>query len=117
MSKKDFQIGKNTYTFINEYGSRGHAGFYHRTTLFCNNYKLNEHKTLYINRTWESYDFKSVMLSCVFDRTEKIRQMAIQEYKTANNIKRLTKKHNDNIELLCAKNKYYNDLKKIYDLL
>ena len=117
MDKKDFKLGNNTYAFINEYGSRGNRGFYYKTTLFCNNYNLNEYKTLYVNRTWECYTYQSVMQSCVYSKIEQIRNKAIKEYKTINNIKRLTKKHNDNVEMLCKKNEYYNDLKKLYKLL
>ena len=74
---REFNIDNNRIVFINESaGTR--SGFKHSTDLYINGYIPVMSETLhYINRTWEAYQFQSVMLSAVYSlktrRVDKIR--------------------------------------------
>jgi len=82
-------IDGNTFEFANESkGNRG--GFYHRTKLYMNNNFLVEKKCQYINRTWESYAFQSVMKSAVWILIDSRGKNLIDNYKKDNNLKRLS---------------------------
>ncbi len=87
---KTIQINNNEYTFFNEVWERGYS-WGHRSVLHLNGYKLTEAKATYYNRTWESYQFQSVMMQAVENYTSELLWEAIDRYKQENNIKRLTK--------------------------
>ena len=55
----------NGYQFVNN--SRGNrSGFVHETTLFNNNgLEVGNYKIQYYNRTWECYQFQTVMKNCI----------------------------------------------------
>jgi len=54
-----FKIDKHL-TIVCESGSR-RGGFYHKATLYNDNRDIATAKSLYVNRTWESYPFNSVL--------------------------------------------------------
>jgi len=87
---KTIKINNNEYTFFNEVWERGY-NWGHRSVLHLNGYKLTEAKLTYYNRTWEAYQFQSVMLQAVEDYISGLLWKAIDSYKRENNIKRLTK--------------------------
>lgn len=87
---KQITINNNQYTFFNEVWERGY-NWGHRSVLHLNGYKLTEAKVTYYNRTWESYQFQSVMLQAVENYLYTLLGEAIDNYKRANDIKRLTK--------------------------
>ena len=87
---KTIKINNNEYTFFNEVWERGYS-WGHRSVLHLNGYKLTEARSRYHNRTWESYQFQSVMMRAVEDYISGLLWKAIQDYKQENNIKRLTK--------------------------
>lgn len=63
---REFYIDDNRIVFVNESaGTR--SGFKHSTDLYINGYIPAISETLhYINRTWEAYQYQSVMLSAVY---------------------------------------------------
>lgn len=48
------------YTFINQFIPTRN-GFKHVSTLFDNGLEIGSTKVCYINRTWESYEYRTVM--------------------------------------------------------
>lgn len=81
----------NGYEFINEFGGTRN-GFYHKTILKDKNGNMiAEYRINYLNRTWESYTFESVMKNCVYTLIENkfadFLKLAKQKY----GIKRLSK--------------------------
>ena len=62
-------------------------GFYHKTELYIDNEFILECKCNYINRTWESYTYQSVMKESLYKAIES----EILREKNLKGIKRLTK--------------------------
>ena len=64
-------------------------GFAHDCTLFINRYQETKTSCFYLNRTWEAYQYQSVMLSAarqvIDDRISDIKE----EYKRENNLNRI----------------------------
>ena len=87
---KTIQINNNEYTFFNEVWEVRYA-WGHSSELYLNSVKIAESSVRYYNRTWESYQFRVVMLQTVEGYISELLDEEIQEYKEANNIKRLTK--------------------------
>ena len=54
-----------------------------------NNYTLNTYKITYYNRTWEKYEYQSVIKSVLKDYVDYLIKDYINDYKTQNNITRL----------------------------
>lgn len=84
-------VNVNGYEFINEFGETRN-GFYHKTILKDKNgNEIAENKINYLNRTWESYTFRTVMQNCVYTLIENkfvdFLKLAKQKY----GIKRLSK--------------------------
>lgn len=81
----------NGWEFINEWRS-SRNDFTHITTLVNNKgYELGKYKIHYINRTWECYEYQTVMKNCVYDLIEKRQKEFIEKCKNAKGIKRLVK--------------------------
>ena len=68
-------------------------GFYHKTELYIDNEFILECKCSYINRTWESYCFQSVMKQALYEAIEN----EILREKNLKGIKRLTKQLRETI--------------------
>lgn len=83
-------INNNDYYFRNEVWEVRYA-WGHSSELYLNSVKIAESSVRYYNRTWESYQFRVVMLQTVEGYISELLDEEIQEYKEANNIKRLTK--------------------------
>lgn len=65
MSKQiEYVIGSRKYSFYNRFG-KCRDGFNHFTEVFLNGNSVYETKCHYINRTWESYDYQTVMMNAV----------------------------------------------------
>ena len=79
--------------FINNYGSTRN-GFFHKSKLFFKGELIGEARASYLNRTWESYPYQSVMKQAVRNAIEG----EILRIKTEKQIKRLTKKLKEQIE-------------------
>ena len=118
MSITKKSINNNEYEFVNS--CRGNrSGFIHETKLYKNGSLIGEHKIQYYNRTWESYQYESVMKGLVnillcseFDRFK-------ARWKQQNNVKRLTKQKEDAMYKDLAKNTpaLYEDLQHLYHSL
>lgn len=80
------------FTFENNYGST-RSGFFHKSKLYNNGTFLSEARFSYLNRTWESYAYQSVMKQAVRNAIDN----EISRIKTEKQIKRLTQKLREQI--------------------
>ena len=78
--------------FINTVKST-RSGFYHKTELYIDSEFILECKCNYINRTWESYPYQSVMKDALYEAIES----EILREKNLKGIKRLTKQLRETI--------------------
>lgn len=108
-------INNNEYEFVNS--SRGNrSGFVHETQLFKNDEPIGEYKQQYYNRTWESYQYQTVMKAVVRilldDEFEKFKNL----WKRQHNVKRLTesKKVEMMQDFTDRKPALYADLQELY---
>ena len=76
--------------FKNSYRSTRN-GFAHDTKMYIDGILEMENSAHYLNRTWESYTFQSVMKQAVYLRIEQERNKLVREYKEANNKQRISK--------------------------
>lgn len=76
--------------FKNSYRST-RSGFAHDTQMFIDDQLEMNATCHYLNRTWESYAYQSVMKKAVRLRIEMERSKLVEEYKRTNNRKRITK--------------------------
>ena len=67
------------------------SGFAHDTKMYIDGILEMENSAHYLNRTWESYAFQSVMRQAVYLRIEQERKKLVREYKEANNKQRISK--------------------------
>ena len=68
-------------------------GFYHKTKLYIDSEFILECKLSYLNRTWESYPYQSVMKDALYNAIES----EILREKNLKGIKRLTKQLRETI--------------------
>lgn len=79
---------------------------------------VNKSKARYYNRTWESYQYQSVMRSVVYEEMQYIIDLTIDNYKYFNNVKRLTAaKKQAIIDEVKATDEDYITLKEFYNTL
>ena len=104
----------NGYQFVNN--SRGNrSGFIHETTLFNNiGLEVGTYKIQYYNRTWECYQFQTVMQSCISKIIEDKKNNFIRLAKEKYNIKRLTKEKREQAERVFEEMEQIKELRKIY---
>ena len=89
------KVLKGQFQFLNECKSTRN-GFCHKTTLFDNNGNQIATKTNnYLNRTWECYQYQSVMRCCLCKRIEKLQKEFLEKWKSEKNIKRFLKKEKE----------------------
>lgn len=116
MSMKKMSIDGHDIIFFNETWETYRA-WGHKTTFYLDNIELNSAKCRYYNRTWECYQYQSIMKSCVYAYMEKIENMFLQDYKNSNGIKRFSKKSKEDAIAEMRKNTRYELLEKIYNAL
>lgn len=96
-------------------------GFKHicNWTMFLNNIPIHRgvNNAYYINRTWESYAYRTVMRGAVSDLQQTIKDNFKEEYKKANNLKRIGTKSKKAIEVFIGNNKEIEALINIYNQL
>jgi hypothetical protein len=70
----------------------------HKATLIKNGtHELNRYKITYYNRTWECYQYQSVIKSVLNDYISYLIDEYINDYKALHNIKRLKKSQRDEL--------------------
>ena len=111
------EVNGHKFVFVCEWiDSRN--GFSHVCTLFDGDVygkPLANERYHYINRTWEAYEFQSVMLGCVAKAKERILSKAIDEYKFTNSLQKLTAKRKQIVCEAVEKSKEWNELEELYN--
>jgi hypothetical protein len=90
-------VNSNEYLFINESRNTRH-GFAHDTILYKNDVFIGETTAHYLNRTWESYRYQTVMKCCVDEIIKDKLDRFIANFKAKNGICRLTKAKREEVE-------------------
>ena len=89
MNYRKFVIDNKEIVFVNHWrGNR--SGFVHETELYIDGRKTSAARCQYYNRTWESYEYQSVMLSAVYSARERITERERVHFMDVNGYKRLT---------------------------
>ena len=88
----------------------------HKATLLHNGtHELNTYKITYYNRTWECYQYQSVIKSVISDYLNYLLNEYVNDYKADNNIKRLKKSIRDELVKQCKEsNEFYQKLETFY---
>jgi hypothetical protein len=81
-SHPEFKIVAQSYETRNSWGHKAYL-------VNDNNYTMNTYKITYYNRTWECYQYQSVIKSVLYDYMTQLINDYINDYKDTNNIKRL----------------------------
>lgn len=89
MTIRKIKVNGNEYQFVNS-SRNTRSGFAHDTTLFKNDYEVADYSCHYLNRTWECYQYQTVMQRCISEEIDREYNRFIDNYKYKNNIKRLT---------------------------
>lgn len=110
------QVGNNTYVFWVEYVDC-RDGFSHTCELYKNGYRINSNRVHYLNRTWESYRFQSVMLGCVRNEMEYVLNSGLTQFKEQNGIKRLVKEKREKVVDAIKNSEEYAELQMLYDMV
>ena len=79
-----------TIRFKNSYEST-RGGFRHTTEVYIDDVLMHKSKCNYINRTWESYEFQSVMKNALCEMIDARKVEIKAEYKERTGTKRLGK--------------------------
>ena len=116
MTIRKININGNEYEFINESRSTRN-GFAHDTTLFIDGRKHGEASCHYLNRTWESYRYQTVMKRCIGNIIEVNEADYIAVYKADNGIKRLTAEKRDAVIREFYEQENIKELLDVYKLL
>lgn len=87
----EFKVGEDKYTFINHTES-SQSGFTHVSQMFKNGSYKGHARIRYVNRTWESYQYESVMRRNVSRLMDNRAFELFEEFKTRHNYTRMTEK-------------------------
>lgn len=104
------------YEIVNE--SRGNrSGFKHDSVLFKGGYELARVSLQYYNRTWECYTYQTSMRSAVNQVLDARIERIKDEFKRANNIKRLTEKTKEQLQAVIDSDEQVKLYKLMYNEL
>jgi hypothetical protein len=67
------------------------SGFKHVTRVYIDGQFEIENTAYYLNRTWESYRYQSVMKQAIYNLIEREKKRLKEEYKASNGKKRVSK--------------------------
>lgn len=116
MDIKKININGKEYEFVNEsYNTRN--GFGHRSRLFVNGCDKGEARCTYYNRTWECYQYQTVMLKVMRQLCDCRQNHLDSEYRNEHNIKRMTEKHKIALGDIWAKDELLNEYKAVIEAL
>lgn len=90
------ELNGNVYEFINDSFSNS-RNWGHKSRLYKNNQLVTDAKAIYLNRTWESYQYQSVMKSTVYNAIEAEMADILFKYKNDNGISRLKQEKKDEL--------------------
>lgn len=106
---KKISISGNEFAFVCEYKNK-RDGFKHVCDLYKGEKFLQRSTCNYLNRTWESYTYQSVMKQTVSCFVEELKFNLIENYKAENNVKRVKTEQKELIYSQSEELKLYNEL-------
>lgn len=89
----------------------------HRAVLRVNDFSTRESKIRYYNRTWESYQYESVIHSVIYGYIESVKNDIRENFKREKNIKRITERYKKELEKLVKTDKDIKAAKKFQSCL
>ena len=111
MIKKE--VNGVNFTFVCETYSNSRA-WGHIVHLFREDYEVSFAKYRYYNRTWECYMYQSCMQGAVREKLLELKKNIIDEYKYANNIRRMSASQKERV---IAENDEFKLYSALYDTL
>lgn len=74
-----FKVNENIEIVCDSVGTR--YGFRHEARLFVNGYEKDKAKVCYYNRTWEAFEFDTV-ISKLLEKTDLLTEAEKEQFKT-----------------------------------
>ena len=93
------------------------SGFKHEAQMLINETFVSDATQYWVNRTWESFRYQSVMRNCVENYIAQIEYGIETDYRNENNVIRKTKKHSEKLNELFSQNAKIKEAKKILKLI
>lgn len=94
MLKKITASNGDEFTFVCEWRNKRN-GFAHDCTVYRGTYEMRKESCHYLNRTWESYTYQSVMRDAMHELINEQKNRGISDYKTQNGVRRMTQEQKD----------------------
>ena len=112
MEIKKVVVGEDEYIFVNTSRSTRN-GFAHDTVLTKNGFEIGRHTVHYINRTWESYQYQTVMGSLIWNIIDERAKTFLGVIRAETPSHRLSKHRKEQLmqEFLCR-----NDIIELHEL-
>ena len=102
-------VNENEFSFVcNAKNTR--SGFAHTCELYRGTSFVQKSQCNYLNRTWESYTYQSVMKQTVHCKMEEVKFELVDNYKRENNVKRIKQETKELIYSQSEELKLYNNL-------
>lgn len=93
-------------------------GFKHIARLYVDGEFVNKCERQYYNRTWEMYDYQSVMIDIIKEQIEYLNTFYIEKFKTEKGYKRMTDKRKLELDNYLKDNvKYQLELTELKDVM
>lgn len=113
---KTVEVNGKKYTFFNESGNT-RSGFYHKSVLFINDNEVIDNRCNYYNRTWECYQYQTVMKYCLYklknNRVERLKE----RFKTENGYSKMTQKRLEEFQKVVDNDALYNEYMAVLEAL
>ena len=94
MEIRKFEVNGRQVEFVNQSRST-RSGFAHDTTMFINGCNYAEATCHYLNRTWESYTYQTVMRKAVYEEREAYTERLKDKFKAERGYNKLTAKRQE----------------------
>ena len=103
----------DNYTFVcNSRNTR--SGFAHDCTLYEGDYEIATATCHYLNRTWECYQYQTVMHKAVRNAMDNIENSCLFVFKREKGYEKMTAKRKEEFEKFLAETEDYGRLKNLY---
>ena len=104
------------YRFINEWRST-RSGFKHTTEVSRDDSYLTNRSINYLNHTWESYQFQSVMRNAINDLLGWMLKEYLEAYKEEHNIKRWNQTLKEEVTQACKQQDRWKEYQELLNRL
>lgn len=106
----------NEYEFVCSWGNTRN-GFKHTCNLFKNGRFMSDATCHYLNRTWECYEYQSVMLRVIGNRMESREEHLKDVFKYENGYEKMTAKRKAEFQNILDADELLNEFKAIMEKL